>query len=308
MGLFDKFKNGLLKTAQQLTGNLQSLLQGTSELSKQNLKDLEEGLVASDMGSATAREIIQKVEMAIKTERMSNPESLALHLRKAVLERLLKIHVVSELPKPVIILLVGVNGAGKTTTAGKLAARFSSEGRKVILAAADTFRAAAEEQLTEWAQRAKVQLIRGAHGAAPSSVVFDALKSGVSQGADCMVVDTAGRLHNRLNLMEELKKISRVAEKAAPGIHQEKWLVLDANTGQNALNQAREFHKEVGLTGLILTKIDGTAKGGIVVALAGELGLPVRYLGVGEQVDDLVAFDPSLFVEALIPNTAAYLS
>ena len=176
------------------------------------------------------------------------------------------------------------------------------------MAAADTFRAAAEEQLTEWAERAKVEFVRGAHGAAPSSVVFDALKSGLSSGSDCMVVDTAGRLHNRLNLMEELKKIVRVAEKAAPGVAQEKWLVLDANTGQNALNQAREFNKEIGLTGLILTKIDGTAKGGIVVALATELGLPVRYLGVGEQVDDLIPFDPKMFVEALIPMTAAHSS
>jgi fused signal recognition particle receptor len=308
MGLFDKFKNGLFKTAQQLAGNLQSLLQGIPQLSKQTLKELEEGLVRADMGAATAKAIVQEVEAAVKNDRSSDPGSIAQHLRKAVLEKLLKVHIVSELPKPVIILLVGVNGAGKTTTAGKLAARFSSEGRKVLLAAADTFRAAAEEQLTEWAQRAKVQLIRGAHGAAPSSVVFDALKSGVSQGADCMVVDTAGRLHNRLNLMDELKKIARVADKAAPGIHQEKWLVLDANTGQNALNQAREFHKEIGLTGLILTKIDGTAKGGIVVALAGELGLPVRYLGVGEQMDDLIAFDPQMFVEALIPNTVAYSS
>lgn len=306
MGLFDKFKSGLFKTAQQLTGNLQSLLQGIPQLSKQTLKELEEGLVRADMGAATAKAIVQEVETAVKNERVSDPGSITLHLRKAVLEKLLKVHVVSEFPKPVIILLVGVNGAGKTTTAGKLAARFASEGRMVLLAAADTFRAAAEEQLTEWAQRAKVQLIRGAHGAAPSSVVFDALKSGISQGADCMVVDTAGRLHNRLNLMDELKKIARVADKAAPGIHQEKWLVLDANTGQNALNQAREFHKEIGLTGLILTKIDGTAKGGIVVALACELGLPVRYLGVGEQVDDLIAFDPQMFVEALIPNTAAY--
>jgi fused signal recognition particle receptor len=308
MGLFDKFKNGLLKTAQQLTGNLQSFLQGTTQLSKQTLKELEEGLVRADVGSMTARAIAKEVETSVKNDTTSESISVVQHLRKAVLEKLLKVYVSEDLPKPVIILLVGVNGAGKTTTAGKLAAHFSTEGRKVLLAAADTFRAAAEEQLMEWAQRAKVQLIRGAHGAAPSSVVFDALKSGLSQGADCMVVDTAGRLHNRLNLMEELKKIVRVAEKAAPGIHQEKWMVLDANTGQNALNQAKEFHKEVGLTGLILTKIDGTAKGGIVVALAGELGLPVRYLGVGEQVDDLIAFDPQMFVEALIPNTAAYSS
>jgi fused signal recognition particle receptor len=308
MGLFDKFKSGLFKTAQQLTGNLESLLKGTHSLSKQTLNDLEEGLVKADVGGSAAKAIVKEVEEAVKSEPSLDNVLLTQQLRKAVLERLLKVHISVNLPKPVIILLVGVNGAGKTTTAGKLAARFSSEGKKVLLAAADTFRAAAEEQLTEWAQRAKVEFVRGAHGAAPSSVVFDALKSGFSRGLDCVVVDTAGRLHNRLNLMEELKKIVRVAEKAAPGVAQEKWLVLDANTGQNALSQAREFNKEVGLTGLILTKIDGTAKGGIVVALASEIGLPVRYLGVGEQVDDLIPFDPQMFVEALIPMTVAHSS
>jgi fused signal recognition particle receptor len=201
----------------------------------------------------------------------------------------------------VAILLVGVNGAGKTTTAGKLAARFASEGRKVLLAAGDTFRAAAEEQLTEWAGRAKVELLRGDHGASPSAVVFDALRSGFTRGMDCVVVDTAGRLHTRQNLMEELRKIARVPEKAAPGVFQEKWLVLDANTGQNALNQAREFHQAVGVTGLILTKLDGTAKGGMVVALADQLPVPVRFLGVGEGLEDLVPYDPQSFVEALVP-------
>jgi fused signal recognition particle receptor len=305
MGLFDKFKNGLLKTAQQLKGNLQSIIPGIRQLSQQNLREMEEGLVRADVGSATAKSIVKEVETAVQKEPSFDNLILSRYLRKAVLEKLLKVSTPLVLPSPVIILLVGVNGAGKTTTAGKLAALFSSAGRKVLLAAADTFRAAAEEQLTEWAQRAKVEFIRGAHGAASSAVVFDALKSGLSHGADCMVVDTAGRLHNRLNLMDELKKIARVAEKAAPGVSQEKWLVLDANTGQNALHQAREFHKEIGLTGFILTKIDGTAKGGIVVALACEMGLPVRFLGVGEKVDDLIAFDPQMFVEALIPNGVA---
>ena len=308
MGLFDKFKSGLFKTAQQLAGNLETLLKGTTQLSKTTLSELEERLVRADLGSSASSSIVKEVEEAVKNEPTLDNVILANHLRKVLLEKLLKVHVSADLPKPVIILLMGVNGAGKTTTAGKLAARFSSEGKKVLLVAADTFRAAAEEQLTEWAGRAKVEFVRGAHGAAPSAVVFDALKSGFSRGSDCVVVDTAGRLHNRLNLMEELKKIVRVAEKAAPGVIQEKWLVLDANTGQNALNQAREFNKEVGLTGLVLTKLDGTAKGGIVVALAGELGLPVRYLGVGEQVDDLIPFDPQMFVEALIPMTAAHSS
>lgn len=308
MGLFDKFKNGLFKTAEQLTAGLGSVLQGGSTVSRQSLDELEEILVRADVGSPTAKAIVKEVGESVKRDVSSSDNLLKSHLRKAILGKLQAVQKPFDLPKPGIILLVGVNGAGKTTTTGKLAARFAGEGRKVLLAAGDTFRAAAEEQLTEWAQRAKVEFVRGAHGAAPSAVVFDALQSGLAHGADCLLVDTAGRLHNRSNLMEELRKIAKVAEKAAPGVHQEKWLVLDANTGQNALNQAREFNKEVGLTGLVLTKIDGTAKGGIVVALAGELGLPVRFLGVGEQMDDLVPFDPRLFVEALVPVEAEHSS
>ncbi len=265
--------------------------------------EMEDRLVAADTGTATARAIINEVQEKMKGGEKVDYGVLTRHLREAVFERLVKTHKPWNLSTPAVVLLVGVNGAGKTTTAGKLAARFSSDGRKVLLAAADTFRAAAEEQLTEWASRAKVEFIRGAHGAAPSAVVFDALKSGLSQGIDCFVVDTAGRLHNRQNLMEELKKIVRVAEKAAPGIVQEKWLVLDANTGQNAINQAVEFHKEVGLTGIVLTKLDGTAKGGIVVALHEQLGLPIRYLGMGEGLDDLVPFDSKMFAEALVPDS-----
>ncbi len=302
MGLFDKFRNGLRKTAQQLTANLDSVLRGAPKLSQSTLDEMEERLVSVDMGAATAQAIIQEIQEKLKSEEKPSPETLALYLREAVFQRLLKAFTPLELGHPVVILLVGVNGAGKTTTAGKLAARFSLEGRKVLLAAGDTFRAAAEEQLTEWASRAKVELVRGSHGAAPSAVVFDALKSGIAHGADCLLVDTAGRLHNRQNLMEELQKIIRVAQKAAPGIQQEKWLVLDANTGQNALNQAREFNKEVQLTGLVLTKLDGTAKGGIVVALSEELGLPVRFLGVGEGLEDLIPYDPKMFAEALVPD------
>ncbi len=302
MGLFDKIKAGLRKTAEQLTSDLGSLWKGSSELSLEALEKMEERLVAADVGALTAKELALEVGQALKGQLKSDPATLSLHLREAVLRRLLKAKAPLELAKPVVILLVGINGAGKTTTAGKLARSFSSDGRKVLLAAGDTFRAAAEEQLTEWAQRAKVELVRGSHGAAPSAIVFDALRSGLAHGADCLVVDTAGRLHNRSNLMEELRKIIRVAEKAAPGIAQEKWLVLDANTGQNALNQAREFDREMGLTGIVLTKLDGTAKGGIVVALADQLGLAVRYLGVGEGLEDLVPFDPGLFAQALVPD------
>ncbi len=281
---------------------MEALLKGPARLIPGDLAELEERLVAADLGTETARAICKEVAEGVHREGKADAEILTGQLRNAVLRRLSKADPAWKTASPVVILLVGVNGAGKTTTAGKLAARFSMEGRKVLLAAADTFRAAAEEQLTEWAARAKVELVRAAHGAAPSTVVFDALKSGLAHGADCLVVDTAGRLHNRQNLMEELHKIARVAEKAAPGIPQEKWLVLDANTGQNGLSQAREFNKGMGLTGLVLTKLDGTAKGGIVVALCEQLGLPVRFLGVGEGLEDLVPFDPPMFVEALIPN------
>ena len=304
MGLLDKLKQGLKKTAQQLTANLAPLFNGGPSLSPEALREMEEGLVLADVGAATAQQIVKEVQEKLKGAETRDPAIVTSYLREAVSQRLLKAYSPLDLPKPVVILLTGVNGAGKTTTTGKLAARFSTEGRKVLLAAADTFRAAAEEQLTEWAGRAKVEIIRGSHGAAPSSIVFDALKSGLSKGSDCFLVDTAGRLHNRQNLMEELQKVVRVAEKAAPGVRQEKWLVLDANTGQNALNQAREFNKGTGLTGLVLTKLDGTAKGGVVVALSEELGLPVRFLGVGEGLDDLIPYDPELFAQALVPEPA----
>jgi len=301
MGLFDRIKDGLRKTAQLLTTDLGALAKGDA-LSPEAIRELEERLVRCDVGSVTAGKIAKEAaEFATKTP---GPQALAQGLREGILTRLRKVQGPGEPPRPVVILLVGVNGAGKTTTAGKLAGYFSSQGRKVMLAAADTFRAAAEEQLTEWASRAKVSLVRGSHGADPSAVVFDALRSGLAGDRDCLLVDTAGRLHNRSNLMDELAKMVRVAEKAAPGVPQERWLVLDANTGQNGLAQAKEFGKGAGLTGVVLTKVDGTAKGGIAVALADELGLPVRYLGIGESLDDLAPFDPAQFAQALVPDQA----
>jgi fused signal recognition particle receptor len=299
MGLFDQFKKGLQKTAQGLLGGLSELLQGGRTLSDEDLKRLEERLILADVGQALAKTITAEIKE--KARKSSETMDGAALLKESLYDRLAKVQSQLILPKPAVVLLLGVNGAGKTTTAGKLALYFSREGRRVLLAAGDTFRAAAEEQLTEWAGRARVGLFRGKHGAAPSAVVFDAVQSGLAQGADCLIVDTAGRLHNRQNLMEELEKIVRVSQKASPGIAQEKWLVLDANTGQNALVQVREFHEHTGLTGLVVTKLDGTAKGGVVVALAEQLGLPVRFIGLGEGPEDLLPFDPRLFVEALIP-------
>ena len=303
MGLFDKLKSGLQKTAGKLLQDWGGLFTpGSARIPDETLRILEDRLVAADVGVGASRELLATLQARCKTEDKADSASAALFLREAVAQRLRAASPPLVLPNPVVILLVGVNGAGKTTSAGKLAAYWAGTGRKVLLAAGDTFRAAAEEQLTEWALRAKVELFCGSPGAAPSTVIFDALKSGFQKGLDTLVVDTAGRLHNRSNLMEELKKVERVAEKAAPGVAREKWLVIDATTGQNALSQAKEFHAAVGLTGVILTKLDGTAKGGVVVALAGDGGLPVRFVGVGEGLDDLLPFDLDAFAEALVPG------
>jgi len=307
MGFFDKIKDklkaGLQKTTGKLTQDWGGLFTpGAATLSEETRHLLEERLVSADVGVPAARALLDGLAERCKREGKADADSAALFLRELVAERLRKAAPPLELPRPVVILLVGVNGAGKTTTAGKLSSYLSAQGRKVLLAAGDTFRAAAEEQLTEWAMRAKVELFRAPHGAAPAAVVFDALKTGLQHGVDTLVVDTAGRLHNRSNLMEELRKIERVAEKAAPEVHREKWLVVDATTGQNALSQAREFHAAAGLTGVVLTKLDGTAKGGVVVALSGESGFPVRYVGVGEGLEDLLPFDPDSFAEALVPS------
>jgi len=303
LGLFDRLKVGLRKTADALTRGIDALLPTGATLSPEILRALEEQLILADVGVTAARSLLEDVKQKVPGDQRADPAAIRSLLRNAILERFQKRTLSPQaLPEPVAVFLVGVNGVGKTTTAGKLAALWAAEGRKVLLAAGDTFRAAAEEQLTEWAKRAKVKILRGEHQAAPSAVVFDALKSGVSQGYDRILVDTAGRLHTRANLMDELKKIMRVADKAAPGVARESWLVLDAGTGQNALIQAKEFHEAVGLTGLILTKLDGTAKGGVAVALADAFGFPIRYVGVGEGMEDLLPFDPQSFAEALIPQ------
>jgi fused signal recognition particle receptor len=300
MGLFDQIKNGLKKTARQLSTGLGQILYSSQPLSQETLALLEEQLILCDTGAETAKSIIKELTEKNASLQVSGPPQTRQLLTEVVERRLTPQGPAWELAKPAVLLLGGVNGAGKTTTAGKLAAKYTREGRKVLLVAGDTFRAAAEEQLTHWSDRAKVEFVRGAHGASPSSVIFDALKSGLSRGKDCLIVDTAGRLHNRSNLMEELDKIARVTQKAVPGVAEERWLVLDANTGQNAVPQAVEFNQGMPLTGLVLTKLDGTAKGGVVLALADRLSIPIRFLGVGEGLEDLVPFDARLFAEALL--------
>jgi fused signal recognition particle receptor len=303
MGFFDKLRAGLKRTAESLSRGLGTVLVPGAKVSPQLLVRLEEQLILADVGVSTARSLLDDMTRALPIGEDADSTAVREALRGAILRRLQKTAPPpGGLTDPVAVFLVGVNGVGKTTTAGKLAALWAGEGLKVLLAAGDTFRAAAEEQLTEWAKRAKVRLIRGEHEAAPAAIVFDALKSAVSQGFDRVVVDTAGRLHTRSNLMEELRKVMRSADKAAPDLPKERWLVVDAGTGQNALSQAREFHEAVGLTGLVLTKMDGTAKGGVAVALAEQSGLTIRYVGVGEGPEDLLPFDAGTFAEALIPQ------
>ena len=306
MGLFDKLKAGLAKTRESLFAKVSQLVSGKSSIDAETLDRLEEILLSSDVGVGTTTAILENIKRRVKTETYESAE----HLQTLLKDEIAKVlHVngkeeageMAELPasKPWVVMVVGVNGVGKTTTIGKLAYNYSKAGYKVIIGAADTFRAAANEQLEIWAQRAGVDIIQQQHGADPASVAFDTLGSALARGADIVIIDTAGRLHTKTNLMDELKKIKRVMEKRFPGAPHEVLLVIDASTGQNALQQAKLFDEAVGLTGIAITKLDGTAKGGIVLAVSSELKIPVKYIGVGEQIDDLQPFRKREFVEAL---------
>lgn len=300
-GFFERLKNGLKKTKDGLVGRIDALILGKKEIDADTLEELEEILITSDIGVKTTVELIRTLEQRLGRNELKDGEALRGALKEEIFNRLNSHHSILDVSgkKPFVLLVIGVNGVGKTTTIGKLASRFSSEGKKVLLAAADTFRAAAAEQLTTWGQRSGVDVIRHQEGADPSAVVFDACKAALAREVDILIVDTAGRLHTKVNLMEEMKKIRRIISREIPDAPHETLLVVDAATGQNAVSQARLFKEAAGVTGIALTKLDGTAKGGIVVAVSHEFALPVRYIGVGEAIDDLRDFDPREFTDAL---------
>jgi fused signal recognition particle receptor len=305
MGLFDKLKESLAKTRESIVGRVSRLVTTKSTIDDEVLDQLEETLVAADVGVDATGRIIEAIRERVREERYASTSELQGLLRDEIRRQFAGAGAAGDpsLPpapgRPYIVMVVGINGVGKTTTIGKLAHRYVGEGKKVVIAAADTFRAAANEQLEIWARRAGAEIIQQAHGADPAAVAFDAVRSAVARGADIVIVDTAGRLHTKVNLMEELRKIKRVLQKQHPDFPQEVLLVIDASTGQNGLQQARQFGAAAGVTGLVVTKLDGTAKGGIVLAISKELNIPVRYIGVGEQIDDLQEFDRVAFVDAL---------
>lgn len=302
-GFFERLKLGLRKTHDGLVGRIDTLLLGRKKIDADTLEELEEILIGADIGVSTTVELIRSMEQRLNRNELQDGEALKTALREEMLVRLERhsslLNIDSHPASPFVIMVIGVNGVGKTTTIGKLACKFSSEGKKVLLAAADTFRAAAVEQLEIWGQRVGVDVIRHKQGGDPAAVVFDGCKAAVARNADILIIDTAGRLHTKVNLMEELKKIRRVLGKEIPGAPHETLLVLDAATGQNALSQAKLFKEAADVTGIALTKLDGTAKGGIVVAVSSEFKIPVRYIGIGEAVEDLREFDPEQFIKAL---------
>ena len=300
----DRFKDGLRRSRQLFDDGLDTLLSVGRTVDEPLLEELEEILVTADVGAATAAEFVDRIRGEAKRGRVSTAQDVRALLRRLFEETLAPAAAPLNLSgRPAVVLMLGVNGAGKTTTIGKLAAALRAQGKDVVLAAADTFRAAAIEQLEEWGRRAQSPVIRQSAGADPAAVVFDAVKGAAARGADVLLVDTAGRLHTKSNLMDELIKLKRVIERQLPGAPQECLMVLEAPTGQNGLAQAKLFHEAVGLTGLVLTKLDGTAKGGIVVRIWRELGVPIKLVGVGEKIEDLQPFDAKAFAAALLPDS-----
>lgn len=299
MGFFGRLAEGLKKTRESMARKVDAIVNSFTKIDEELFEELEETLIMSDVGVATSAEICRRLRAAVKQRGVTDAAEVRELIKEIIAEMLAGGEELSISTKPSIVLVIGVNGVGKTTTIGKLAASLKAQGRRVLLGAADTFRAAAIDQLQVWADRAGVEMVRQSEGADPAAVVFDAITAGRARGADVIICDTAGRLHNKKNLMDELSKISRVIQREAPGCDVEVLLVLDATTGQNALNQARQFKEAAGITGIILTKLDGTARGGVVIGIRQELEVPIKYIGVGEQVDDLRPFNAADFVDAL---------
>ncbi len=299
MGFFEKLKNGLSKTKNAVFGQVDNVLRAFVKVDEDLLEELEELLICSDMGFETAEEIIDILREQIKDDRLKEPADVKDALQKILREKIGDGEPLHLETTPSVILVIGVNGVGKTTSIGKIAANLVSQGKKVVVAAADTFRAAAIDQLQVWADRAGAELIRQNEGSDPAAVVFDAAAAAKKRNADVLIVDTAGRLHNKKNLMMELAKIDRVIDRELPGASRETLLILDSTTGQNAVIQAKEFKESAAITGLVLTKLDGTAKGGAVFSIKKMLDIPIKYIGVGEQVGDMQPFDADMFVSAL---------
>jgi fused signal recognition particle receptor len=307
--LFKRLKDGLVKTRLTLTAGIRSVLSGFRPIDDELFEELEEVLIGADVGVVTTEKLLKNLKERVRQAGITDSSGVEALLREEIAGLLARGAFGAPTParsdsKPLVVVVMGANGVGKTTTIGKLAHAYKAQGKRVLIAAADTFRAAATDQLAIWAERAGSDIVRGAAGSDPAAVAFDGLKAAQARAADVLIVDTAGRLQTKVNLMEELKKIGRVLSRQSPGAPHEALLVLDASTGQNAIAQAREFGDALELTGLVLTKVDGTAKGGVVIAIADQLGTPVRFLGTGERIEDLSAFDPRQFTAALFDRAS----
>ena len=302
MGLFDRLKQGLSKTKANISDNMDIIFNtyGYEKVSEEFLEELEETMIMGDIGVQTTEELLDDLRQKVKDERIKYCPDCRQELILGIRNKMKQSSDAYDFEQgPAVILVIGVNGVGKTTSVGKLAANYRKQGKRVLIASADTFRAAANEQLTEWAKRAGVDIIGAAEGSDPAAVVYDAVQAAKARRTDILLVDTAGRLHNKKNLMNELSKIDRIITREYPGCFRENWVVLDGTTGQNAIFQAREFASVTNLTGIVLTKMDGTAKGGIAIAVQAELGIPVKFIGVGEKIEDLQKFNPDQFVDAI---------
>ena len=300
MGFFDRLKEGLRKTRESFTDSMDQIFNTYEKVTEDFYDELEETMIMGDIGVKTTEELLDHLREEVREERIKYAADCRQELILGIRNRMKQGKDAYDFEKgPAVVLVIGVNGVGKTTSIGKLAANYKKQGKRVLIASADTFRAAANEQLTEWARRAGVDIISAAEGSDPASVVYDAVQAAKARKIDILLCDTAGRLHNKKNLMNELSKIDRIITREFPECYRENWVVLDAATGQNAVSQAREFASVTNLTGIVLTKMDGTAKGGIAIAVQAEVGVPVKFIGVGEKIEDLQRFDPDEYVDAL---------